>query len=96
MKTLEFNEIGKAYDFELEDNLEGFLVSKGIEFPELFLNPYNLTEETSPFNFHNMKAAVDIYNHAIQNEKKIAILVDDDADGIFLKCVNVKIYSYYN
>lgn len=81
MKTLEFNEIGKAYDFELEDNLEGFLVSKGIEFPELFLNPYNLTEETSPFNFHNMKAAVDIYNHAIQNEKKIAILVDDDADG---------------
>lgn len=81
MSSLEFKEIGKAYDFEVEDNLEGFLMSKGIEFPELFLDPYQLKEETHPFNFVNMQEAVGIYNFAVANDKKIAILVDDDADG---------------
>ena len=45
MNSLEFNEIGKAYDFEIEDNLEGFLLSKGVEYPELFLNPLSMRVE---------------------------------------------------
>lgn len=84
MNSLKFNEIGKAYDFEVEDNLEGFLQSKGIEYPELFLDPHSLDvdRQTNPFDFYMMSQAVDIFNDVVSDVKsRIAILVDDDADG---------------
>ena len=84
MNSLQFNEIGKAYDFEVEDNLEGFLYSKGIEYPELFLDPHSLDvdRQTNPFDFYMMSQAVDIFNNVVSDVKsRIAILVDDDADG---------------
>lgn len=84
MNSLQFNEIGRAYDFEVEDNLEGFLYSKGIEYPELFLDPHSLDvdRQTNPFDFYMMSQAVDIFNNVVSDVKsRIAILVDDDADG---------------
>lgn len=84
MNSLQFNEIGKAYNFDIEDNLEGFLHSKGIEYPELFLDPYNLDieKQTNPFDFYMMAAAVNIFKKvAYESCGDIAILVDDDADG---------------
>lgn len=84
MNSLEFNEISKAYDFEIEDNLEGFLLSKGVEYPELFLNPLSMRveEQTHSGDFYMMEKAVNIYKGTVSNEDlNIAILVDDDADG---------------
>lgn len=82
MNSLKFNEIGKAYDFEVEDNLEGFLLSKGIEHPEIFLNPYDYFDRhTNPFDFYMMSDAVKIYSKSVEKGENIAILVDDDADG---------------
>ena len=82
MNKLKFNVLEKTKD-ETRSTLENFLINKGIEYPEKFLNPLNYATEfyTNPQNFHNLSEAADILLKSLSNNNSIGILVDDDADG---------------
>lgn len=80
--SLKFEVIERNYNDELS-NIENYLVSKGVENPDMFLNPENYEEKlwTDPTLFYNMDLAVDIFVQSIVKDEQIGILVDDDADG---------------
>ena len=82
MNKLKFNVLEKTKD-ETRSTLENFLINKGIEYPEKFLNPLDHITEfyTNPQNFHNLSEAADILLKSLSNNENIGILVDDDADG---------------
>ena len=82
MNKLKFNVLEKTKD-EKRSTLENFLINKGIEYPEKFLNPLDYVKEfyTDPQNFHNLSEAAEILLKSLSNNESIGILVDDDADG---------------
>lgn len=79
--SLKFNKIS---DLKYSENyIFDILENRGIENPEMFLNPKkHLPEiETNPFNFYNMDKAIEIMKNSIDKNELIGVLVDDDADG---------------
>ena len=90
---IKYNWIYPNYDENFIKELESYSISKNIA---KILNARNITDMTSvkkyfsdeyeegydPFLMHNMQKAVDRINEAIENEEKILVYGDYDADGI--------------
>ena len=90
---IKYNWIYPNYDENFIKELESYSISKNIA---KILNARNITDLTSvkkyfsdeyeegydPFLMHDMKKAVDRINEAIENEEKILVYGDYDADGI--------------
>jgi len=82
LNSLKFNVVEKVIDND-KNLVENFLANRGIENPELFLNPQENEDEieTNPFDILSMEKSIDILKKSIDNEEHIGVLVDDDADG---------------
>ena len=90
---IKYNWIYPNYDENFIKELESYSISKNIA---KILNARNITDITSvkkyfsdeyeegydPFLMHDMQKAVDRINEAIENEEKILVYGDYDADGI--------------
>ena len=90
---IKYNWIYPNYDENFIKELESYSISKNIA---KILNARNITDMTSvkkyfsdeyeegydPFLMHDMQKAVDRINEAIENEEKILVYGDYDADGI--------------
>ena len=90
---IKYNWIYSNYDENFIKELESYSISKNIA---KILNARNITDMTSvkkyfsdeyeegydPFLMHDMQKAVDRINEAIENEEKILVYGDYDADGI--------------
>ena len=90
---IKYNWIYPNYDENFIKELESYSISKNIA---KILNVRNITDMTSvkkyfsdeyeegydPFLMHDMQKAVDRINEAIENEEKILVYGDYDADGI--------------
>ena len=90
---IKYNWIYPNYDENFIKELETYSISKNIA---KILNARNITDMTSvkkyfsdeyeegydPFLMHDMQKAVDRINEAIENEEKILVYGDYDADGI--------------
>lgn len=90
---IKYNWIYPNYDENFLKELESYSISKNIA---KILNARNITDMTSvkkyfsdeyeegydPFLMHDMQKAVDRINEAIENEEKILVYGDYDADGI--------------
>ena len=90
---IKYNWIYPKYDENFIKELESYSISKNIA---KILNVRNITDMTSvkkyfsdeyeegydPFLMHDMQKAVDRINEAIENEEKILVYGDYDADGI--------------
>lgn len=90
---IKYNWIYPNYDENFIKELESYSISKNIA---KILNARNITDMTSvkkyfsdeyeegydPFLIHDMQKAVDRINEAIENEEKILVYGDYDADGI--------------
>ena len=90
---IKYNWIYPNYDENFLKELESYSISKNIA---KILNARNITDMTSvkkyfsdeyeegydPFLMHDMQKAVDRVNEAIENEEKILVYGDYDADGI--------------
>ena len=90
---IKYNWIYPSYDENFIKELESYSISKNIA---KILNARNITDMTSvkkyfsdeyeegydPFLMHDMQKAVDRINEAIENEEKILVYGDYDADGI--------------
>lgn len=90
---IKYNWIYPNYDENFIKELESYSISKNIA---KILNARNITNMTSvkkyfsdeyeegydPFLMHDMQKAVDRINEAIENEEKILVYGDYDADGI--------------
>ena len=90
---IKYNWIYPNYDENFIKELESYSISKNIA---KILNVKNITDMTSvkkyfsdeyeegydPFLMHDMQKAVDRINEAIENEEKILVYGDYDADGI--------------
>ena len=90
---IKYNWIYPNYDENFIKELESYSISKNIA---KILNARNITDMTSvkkyfsdeyeegydPFLMHDMQKAVDRINKAIENEEKILVYGDYDADGI--------------
>ena len=90
---IKYNWIYPKYDENFIKELESYSISKNIA---KILNARNITDMTSvkkyfsdeyeegydPFLMHDMQKAVDRINEAIENEEKILVYGDYDADGI--------------
>ena len=91
--SIKYNWIYPNYDENFIKELESYSISKNIA---KILNARNITDLTSvkkyfsdeyeegydPFLMHDMQKAVDRINEAIENEEKILVYGDYDADGI--------------
>ena len=91
--SIKYNWIYPNYDENFIKELESYSISKNIA---KILNARNITDMTSvkkyfsdeyeegydPFLMHDMQKAVDRINEAIENEEKILVYGDYDADGI--------------
>ena len=66
-----------------DDFVTSFLENRGVENPEIFLNPDDHLETfyTDPLGFYNITDAVKLLDKSIENNDLIGVLVDDDADG---------------
>ena len=90
---IKYNWIYPNYDENFIKELESYSISKNVA---KILNARNITDMTSvkkyfsdeyeegydPFLMHDMQKAVDRINEAIENEEKILVYGDYDADGI--------------
>ena len=90
---IKYNWIYPNYDENFIKELESYSISKNIA---KILNARNITDMTSvkkyfsdeyeegydPFLMHDMQKAVDRINEAIENEERILVYGDYDADGI--------------
>ena len=90
---IKYNWIYPNYDENFIKELESYSISKNIA---KILNARNITDMTSvkkyfsdeyeegydPFLMHDMQKAVDRINEALENEEKILVYGDYDADGI--------------
>ena len=90
---IKYNWIYPNYDENFIKELESYSISKNVA---KILNVRNITDMTSvkkyfsdeyeegydPFLMHDMQKAVDRINEAIENEEKILVYGDYDADGI--------------
>ena len=90
---IKYNWIYPNYDENFIKELESYSISKNIA---KILNARNITDMNSvkkyfsdeyeegydPFLMHDMQKAVDRINEAIENEEKILVYGDYDADGI--------------
>ena len=90
---IKYNWIYPNYDENFIKELESYSISENIS---KILNARNITDMTSvkkyfsdeyeegydPFLMHDMQKAVDRINEAIENEEKILVYGDYDADGI--------------
>lgn len=90
---IKYNWIYPSYDENFIKELESYSISKNIA---KILNARNITDMTvvkkyfsdeyeegyDPFLMHDMQKAVDRINEAIENEEKILVYGDYDADGI--------------
>ena len=91
--SIKYNWIYPNYDENFIKELESYSISENIA---KILNARNITDLTSvkkyfsdeyeegydPFLMHDMQKAVDRINEAIENEEKILVYGDYDADGI--------------
>ena len=71
-------------EYNISENIAKILDSRGInkieEVKKFFSDDYD--EGYDPFLMHDMKRAVERINNAIENEEKILVYGDYDADGI--------------
>ena len=71
-------------EYNISENIAKILDSRGInkikEVKKYFSDDYE--EGYDPFLMHDMKRAVERINNAIENEEKILVYGDYDADGI--------------
>lgn len=67
--------------YDTGDIIEDILLSSGVENIEMFYYPDKFDVETSWKDLSNMERSVKILNKSINNDEKIGVLVDDDADG---------------
>lgn len=83
---------------ELEQNddfVTRFLENRGVENPEIFLNPDDHLETfyTDPLSLYNITDAVKLLDKSIENNDLIGVLVDDDADGYSSASALIKFIS---
>ena len=78
-----------------DDFVESFLENRGVENPEIFLNPDDHLETfyTDPLSLYNITDAVKLLDKSIENNDLIGVLVDDDADGYSSASALIKFIS---
>ena len=72
------------YEINKKEFIEDYLRHKNIQNIELFLNPYDICEEDA-YHLDNIREGISNLQLWLQEETKLNIIVDDDADG-FLSC----------
>ena len=72
------------YELNKKEFIKDYLRHKNIQNIELFLNPYNICEE-DVYHLDNIREGISNLQLWLQEEAKLNIIVDDDADG-FLSC----------
>lgn len=76
----------------VEDVIQGY----GVDIEKL-VNPEKFVIPTNSMNIDGMERAVKIFLETIENKGKIAILIDDDADGFVSAAIMTKVlYQFYD